>query len=243
MNLTLFKKSADAFQPPSSFAAVVDETESDYKPFSGLHGSSDNSIQPRFKLVQSDGHDVYILGSLQNPVVAQLANDLRNMGVVVFDDWQASPPNADEFWREYSEKRGQNLFTALRSEAARNVFEFDKRHMDKSKMAIMVAPFGTSVSTEAGYMVGCGKPVICYMTQEQQKLRWDVMLQFHYLIDNYEAVIEQTINALGEGIGGKVVRLSPVEDVVDFNDDRNWGLESIGKLKREGYGSTSLYHF
>ena len=39
---------------------------------------------------------LYVIGSLRNPAVPQVAKRLREAGFLVFDDWYAAGPEADD---------------------------------------------------------------------------------------------------------------------------------------------------
>jgi nucleoside 2-deoxyribosyltransferase len=118
---------------------------------------------------------VYIIGSLRNEQVVKVGNKLREAGIEGFDDWSSPGPEADDYWRKYSEARGQTYKEALNSWAAKHVFEFDKHHLDRCDAAILVCPAGKSCHLELGYMVGRGKPTWVLMDDPE---RWDVMYQF-----------------------------------------------------------------
>ena len=119
---------------------------------------------------------VYLIGSLKNPRVPVVANELRGMGFDVFDDWFACGPEADDYWRDYSKARGHTMREALKSYAARNSFDFDARHIAASDIGVLLAPAGKSAHLELGIMLGRGKPG--YVLFEQEPERWDVMYQF-----------------------------------------------------------------
>ena len=119
---------------------------------------------------------IYLIGSMRNPHVPNLANLLRLEGLDVFDDWYSPGKNADDEWQAYEVQRGRTYKGALAGEHARDVFEFDKYHLDKSASAVLVAPAGKSAHIELGYMVGCGKPTFIYMPHEPE--RYDIMYRF-----------------------------------------------------------------
>jgi len=56
---------------------------------------------------------VYLIGSLRNPAVPELANTIRALGYDVFDDWYAAGPEADDKWRDYEKARGHTYKQAL----------------------------------------------------------------------------------------------------------------------------------
>lgn len=123
---------------------------------------------------------VYIIGSLRNPKVPQISRMLRHQtGMDIFDDWYAAGPEADDKWRDYEKARGRSFTEALEGHAARNVFAFDKRHLETSQAAILVLPAGKSGHLELGWMIGRGKP--CAILTDDPE-RWDLMYQFADLV-------------------------------------------------------------
>lgn len=119
---------------------------------------------------------VYLIGSLRNPRIPDVASFLRKSGYEVFDDWFAAGPEADDCWRNYEKERGRSYKEALSGYAARHVFGFDKHHLDTADAAVLVAPAGRSAHLELGYMAGKGRPTFVYFEEEPE--RWDVMYQF-----------------------------------------------------------------
>jgi hypothetical protein len=119
---------------------------------------------------------IYIIGSLRNPKIPEFANTLTKEGYEVFADWFCPGPEADDFWRNYSKARGWTYKQALQSHAAKNIFEFDKKHLDESDVAIMLMPAGKSGHLELGYHVRSGKPG--YILFDEEPERYDVMVQF-----------------------------------------------------------------
>jgi len=97
-------------------------------------------------------------------------------------------PDADQFLFEYAKKRGWNYKEALTCYAARNNFEFDKRHIDSSDIVIMVMPCGKSGHLELGYSIGAGKEAHILFDKEPE--RFDLMYNFvpveniHFSIDS-----------------------------------------------------------
>jgi len=118
---------------------------------------------------------VYLIGSMRNPKVQEVANWLRDEEFDVFDDWSAVGPEADDYWMLYEKARGRTFVEALKGKAARNVYDFDKRHLDEAAAVVMVAPAGKSAHMELGYTVGRGKPA--YILLEGEPERWDIMYQ------------------------------------------------------------------
>jgi nucleoside 2-deoxyribosyltransferase len=121
-------------------------------------------------------NSIYIIGSLRNDKIVDVANKIRETGIEAFDDWFSPGPEADDFWKKYAEKRGQTYREALNGYAAKHVFEFDKGHIDRCDCALLVQPAGKSGHLELGYVLGKSKPGFILLDQENP--RWDVMLQF-----------------------------------------------------------------
>jgi hypothetical protein len=119
---------------------------------------------------------IYLIGSLRNPRVTEVAAELRSYGWEVFDDWMAAGPTADDSWLEYEKGKGVSMKDALKSYAARHVFAFDKYHLDRCDMAVLLLPAGRSGHLEVGYMAGTGKSTFALFDNEPD--RWDVMYQF-----------------------------------------------------------------
>jgi hypothetical protein len=119
---------------------------------------------------------VYLIGSLRNPRVPEIAAGLRKLGVHVFDDWYAAGPEADDYWQKYEQGRGRDYKAALEGFAARHVFNYDKDHLDSADAAILVLPAGKSSHLELGYVLGQGKPGWILLDGEPE--RFDVMYKF-----------------------------------------------------------------
>jgi hypothetical protein len=120
---------------------------------------------------------IYVIGSLRNPAVPKIGNALRKLGLDVFDDWFASGPETDDFWKKYEKGRGRGYGQALKGYMAPHVFEFDKFHLDRTDGAVLVMPCGKSGHLELGYTIGRGKPGFILHPGEP-KDRWDVMALF-----------------------------------------------------------------
>lgn len=119
---------------------------------------------------------IYIIGSLRNPAIPKIAEELRMSGFEVFDDWFAAGPRADDHWQEYEQGRGRTYAEALSGRAATNVWRFDKANLDRADIVVMVLPSGKSAHLELGYVIGSGKPGFILMPPED--CRWDVMYRF-----------------------------------------------------------------
>lgn len=119
---------------------------------------------------------IYVIGSLRNEAVSEVAQELRRIGIDAFDDWMAAGPTADDSWKTYEQERGRVYTEALTGHAARHVFEFDKYHLDRCDAALLVLPAGKSGHLELGYVAGSGRQT--YILLDDQDVRWDVMYQF-----------------------------------------------------------------
>jgi nucleoside 2-deoxyribosyltransferase len=135
---------------------------------------------------------VYVIGSLRNPQVLDVTLAIEKaLPVEVFSDWLAAGPEADDKWKEYEQARGRTYEEALRGYAARNVFAFDKHHLDTSDAAVLVYPAGKSGHLELGYMAGRGKPTAILLDADYD--RWDVML-------NFADIVTRDIDTLVSGL-------------------------------------------
>lgn len=130
---------------------------------------------------------IYLIGSLRNPNVPEVANAIRKAGIEVFDDWYAAGPEADDKWKEYELGRGRTYKEALNGLAARNTFNFDLRNLSRANGAVLVLPAGRSGHLELGYVIGSGKPAWILLDNPD---RWDVMYQFATVCYSQEELIE-----------------------------------------------------
>jgi len=119
---------------------------------------------------------IYLIGSLRNPNIPDIGNALRAAGFEAFDDWFSAGKIADDSWLEYEKRRGRTMLEALEGHAAKNVFAFDHKHIERCDCAVLVTPAGKSGHLELGYALGRGKPGYVLFTEEPS--RWDVMYQF-----------------------------------------------------------------
>lgn len=119
---------------------------------------------------------IYLIGSLRNPRITEVARQLRDEGLDVFDDWHAAGPDADDEWQRYEKDRGRSFAEALDGAHARCVFDFDRFHLSQSYAAVLVAPAGKSAHLELGWMLGQGKPG--YVLLDGEPERYDVMYRF-----------------------------------------------------------------
>ena len=87
---------------------------------------------------------IYLIGALNNWKVITLAKELRTLGFEVFDDWISPGPEADNYWRKFEKLRGSTYKQALNNYAAKHIFEFDKFHLDRCDIGILLMPAGKS---------------------------------------------------------------------------------------------------
>lgn len=120
---------------------------------------------------------IYLIGSLkQGERIREVAKALRAVGYEVFDDWLSAGPDADDSLRDHFKARGYTFAEALASPAARNIFEFDKRHLIKASTVVLVMPAGKSGFLELGWALGQGK--FGYILFDGDPDRIDIMMQF-----------------------------------------------------------------
>ena len=119
---------------------------------------------------------IYLIGSLRNPQIPHIANELRTVGYDVFDDWFAPGPEADDYWQKYETARGRTYKEALEGYAAKHIFEFDNYHLRRADIGILAAPAGKSGHLELGWLIGRNCP--CYVLFDKEPERWDVMYRF-----------------------------------------------------------------
>jgi nucleoside 2-deoxyribosyltransferase len=132
---------------------------------------------------------LYLIGSLRNPEVPKIANQLRSEGFGVFDDWYAAGPEADDKWRDYEKGRGRSYMEALAGAAAKNVFQFDRKHLERADAVILVLPAGKSGHLELGWSLGRGKRGYILLDSPD---RWDVMYQFADLVtDDLDETLDE----------------------------------------------------
>lgn len=144
---------------------------------------------------------LYLIGSLRNPEVTNIARQIRDRfsSVEVFDDWMAAGPKADDHWKDYEIEKGHSYKQALKGYAAKHVFEFDRFHLDTADAAVLILPAGRSGGIELGYMVGRSKDTFILLDTPE---RYDVMFQFaDHIAENTEELLEQINETLILGRG------------------------------------------
>jgi hypothetical protein len=151
---------------------------------------------------------IYLIGSLRNPDIPAIAEELRAAGHEVFDDWFAAGPEADDRWRDYEKARGRTYAEALNGHAAGHVFNFDLEHLQRADTVVLVYPAGKSAHLELGWALGQGKKGYVLLDNPE---RWDVMLKFTTgVFDNINDLVreldwdqvkrQQALGAYGHGV-------------------------------------------
>lgn len=119
---------------------------------------------------------IYLIGSLRNPEIPHIAIQLRDAGFEVFDAWWSASPDADDWWQSHERLKGNDYKKALDGHHASDIFEVDKKHLDRADMAVLVMPAGRSGHLELGYFIGTGKPG--YVLFDSEPERFDLMYKF-----------------------------------------------------------------
>ncbi len=122
------------------------------------------------------GAKIYLIGSLRNPHIPQVAAQLRAAGYDVFCDWFSAGEHADDAWRDHERIKGNRLKQALQSPSAKHVFQFDKKWLEWAEVVVLVCPAGKSGHLELGWSLGRGVPGFVLLDGDPD--RYDCMLQF-----------------------------------------------------------------
>lgn len=119
---------------------------------------------------------IYVIGSMRNPRVPEVAAAIRSTGWEAFDDWYSPGDQADDKWQAYEKQRGRTYREALAGYHAQHVFALDKYHLDRCDAAVLVLPAGKSAHIELGYIRGRDKPG--YILLDAEPERFDIMNLF-----------------------------------------------------------------
>lgn len=121
---------------------------------------------------------IYIIGSLRNKLVPEMANELRraNKDWEIFDSWFAPGPHADDYLRDYCKGKGYTYKETLQDWAATHIFAFDRKHIMRATDVVMIMPAGKSGHLELGVAIGKGKRGYILFTETPKRV--DVMYQF-----------------------------------------------------------------
>ena len=126
-------------------------------------------------------NSLYLIGSLRNPRVPIIANEIRKIcEIEVFDDWYAAGPEADDHWTAHAKGRGELYTVALTNHPAQHVYQYDRKHLERCDAAALLLPAGKSGHLELGFVAGLGKPTFIILDTgfDEQQDRWDVMYNF-----------------------------------------------------------------
>lgn len=119
---------------------------------------------------------IYLIGSLANPDIRNVAARLRSEGFDTWDDWHSAGKDADISWQEYEKERGRGYKEALAGDHAEWVFNMDTHFLRKADAVVLVRPAGKSAHLELGWSLGQGKPGFVLFDGEPEK--FDVMYRF-----------------------------------------------------------------
>lgn len=135
---------------------------------------------------------IYLIGSLRDRNVPIVGEQLRTTGYEVFDQWWTASEDADDWLRDYFKFRKLSYKDAIHSYAAKHIFDFDKYHLDRAHVGVLVMPAGKSCHLELGYLAGQGKKT--YVLFDKEPERVDIM--YNFATDIFFDV-KDLINALG----------------------------------------------
>lgn len=113
---------------------------------------------------------IYIIGSLGNPKVEEVADRLREAGLSVFDQWRAAK---GDFWADYAIRRKLPFKEAIKLDFVETAFQFDMKYLKACTAAVLVMPAGRSGGIELGWVLGQGKPG--YILYDGEPERPDLM--------------------------------------------------------------------
>lgn len=190
---------------------------------------------------------IYLIGSLRNPAVPEIGNEIRAAGFDVFDDWYAAGPEADDCWREYEILRGHTFEQALEGRSGKHVYNFDHQHLLSADAGILLTPAGKSGHLELGFLAGQGKKTMTYFTDPNPE-RWDVMYQFvDRVVFNKEKLMETLgvwfktrINMVGVKTGRIPSDHMPIPPVEDLLRKRIGGTDGRGNVIGSPSGVPSI---
>lgn len=152
---------------------------------------------------------IYLIGSLRNARVPEIAARLRAEGYEVFDDWYAAGPEADDYWQKYEKARGRTYKEAIAGYASKHVVKFDYTHLNRCDVAVLLLPAGRSGHLEAGYQAKTKPVFVLFEGEPKQEERWDQM--YALVFENggslcfSEDELVQQLRGLNEDIRERVV--------------------------------------
>ena|SRR3990167_2325090 len=113
---------------------------------------------------------VYVIGSLNNPAVEDVADRLEEAGFEAFDQWRAAK---GDFWADYAIRKKLPFREALKLDFVETAFQFDLKYLKACAAAVLVMPAGRSGGIELGWVLGKGKPG--YILYDGEPERPDLM--------------------------------------------------------------------
>lgn len=119
---------------------------------------------------------IYVMGSMRNPRIPEIAILLRSIGWDAFDDWHSVGPEADDYWQAHEKLRGRAFREALAGYHAQHAFALDEFHIDRCDAGLLVLPTGRSAHIEFGVFRGAKKPRYILMDGEPE--RFDLMYNY-----------------------------------------------------------------
>ncbi len=154
---------------------------------------------------------IYLIGSLRNPCIPEVAARLRQDGYDVFEEWWSAGPGADDHWQAHAQSRGMTYKEALASPHAQNVFEFDKKWLTAADAVVLVSPAGRSGHLELGWALGQGKPGFVLLAPDTAA---NLPTEWRWLAGLYEGEGSITKNGTG-GTGVKLQLNSTDKEIVE----------------------------
>lgn len=133
---------------------------------------------------------IYVAGSMRNRSgILSTIKTLQAAGFDTFHDWIMPGEETDVKWQEFEQALGHSYLEALATPHVKDVFEFDKKWLDKADAFVLVYPAGKSGHTELGYMIGRGKPGFILLNEDPE--RWDIMVAFAtHITKDIDEIIE-----------------------------------------------------
>lgn len=131
---------------------------------------------------------IYLASSWKNEYYSHVLEILRDEGHDVYDFRTAngsgfSWTSIDENWKDWVSSRS-NYIAALNHPLAVEGFNFDFKAINECDVCVMLMPCGVSASLEAGYAKGCGKKLIVYIPELQEK-NIDLMVKIADMVTPY----------------------------------------------------------
>lgn len=124
---------------------------------------------------------IYVAGSLRRrDRILEAVQALESEGIETFYDWIMPGEETDAKWQSFEESLGHDYEYAMNRAHARDVFNFDKRWLDRADGVLLTLPAGKSAHLELGYTLGTGRPGFIWLDGEPE--RWDVMYLFATLV-------------------------------------------------------------